>query len=293
MAGPGGNGAGPSEREPTIDVLPNAPAASLAAATLIAGALAEAVRLRGRADWATTGGSTPIPIYRHLAVAPLRDLVPWDHIHVWWGDDRYVPRDHPLSNCLAFDQALLNAGARTGAAGDGAAAIDIHLGAQPGVPLPVANVHRMPIDESLARGSPEEAAAAYEAELRAAPLEHDPAGVPILDVVLVGVGPDGHVFSVFPGSPLLDSPALVSAVPAPEHVAPHVARISLSPRFLTAARLPIAVVLGASKAEIIQRILGGPRDVRRWPAQLARRPGAAWFLDAASAARLRPAEPGR
>lgn len=273
--------------EPEIEVLPDAEAASAAAANRIAAALIEAVRARGRADWATTGGSTPIPIYRRLAAPPLRDDVPWDRVHVWWGDDRYVPRDHPLSNRLAFDEVLLGLTAKARMSGGGTAAIDIQLGTEPGVPIPVANVHGMPIDAAIASGSPEQAAAAYAEELRRAPLDRDPAGIPILDVMLVGVGPDGHVCSVFPGSPLLVSSEWVAAVPAPDHVAPHVARITLSPPFLGAARLPIAVVLGRGKAEIVANVLAGPRDVRRWPSQLARRAGAVWVLDAAAAARLR------
>ena len=69
---------------------------------------ADAVDERGRADWATTGGSTPVGIYRRLAGPPLRDDVPWPTVHVWWGDDRFVPRDHPLSNVKPFDDILLD-----------------------------------------------------------------------------------------------------------------------------------------------------------------------------------------
>jgi 6-phosphogluconolactonase len=298
--GPGSNGSQPRETEPHVDVLPDAEEATAAAATLLATALAEGAPLgapalaaaageRGRADWATTGGTTVIPIYRHLTQSPLRDLVPWGRVHVWWGDDRLVPLDHPLSNRLPFDEVLLGAAGLAGMSGTGAAGVDAHLGSLPGVPIPVSNVHGMPIDEALANAPDDaaaRAAAAYSVELRAAPLARDAAGTPILDVVLVGVGPDGHVFSVFPDSPLLDSPALVSAVPAPSHVEPHVARVSLSPRFLGAARLVIVVALGQAKAEVVGRILTGPRDVRSEPAQLARRAGAAWFLDQAAAAAL-------
>ncbi|HYL39830.1 MAG TPA: 6-phosphogluconolactonase, partial [Candidatus Binatus sp.] len=287
----------PRETEPHIDVLPDAETATRAAATLLASALADAVRERGRADWATTGGSTVVGIYRALAAAPLRDLVPWDRVHVWWGDDRLVPRDHPLSNRLPFDQALLGTAGRAGLSGTGVGAVDLDIGATPGVRIPVANIHAMPIDAALAKtqghgpsgaiaDAASEAARAYGLELEAAPLARDGRGIPILDVVLVGVGPDGHVFSVFPGSPLLGSTALVSAVPAPSHVEPHVARVSLNPAFLTAARLPLAVVLGAGKAGIVAAVLAAPRDVERYPAQLARRAGAAWFLDAAAAAGL-------
>jgi 6-phosphogluconolactonase len=261
-----GNGTPPRDTEPHVDVLPDAESATRAAATLLAGALADAVRERGRADWATTGGSTVGPIYRHLALPPLRELVPWDRVHVWWGDDRRVARDDARSNRRPLDEALRGA-------------------SEGGIPLPAANLHPMPVELG------EEAAEAYAAELRSAPLDLGPAGVPVLDVVLVGIGSDGHVLSVFPGSPLLDSPAWVAAVPAPTHVEPHVPRLSLSPRFLTSARLAIVVALGAAKAGIVATVLGGRRDVRRWPAQLARRGGAAWFLDRAAAAEL--AEPGR
>lgn len=264
----GGNGTRPRESEPHVDVLPDAESATRAAATLLASALADAVRQRGRADWATTGGSTVVGIYRALATEPLRDVVPWDRVHVWWGDDRFVPFADPRCNRRPLDEVL-----------------------RPAVPLPASHVHEMPIDDALVDGSPERAAEAYAAELRAAPLQRDASGVPILDVVLVGVGPDGHVLSVFPGSPLLDSPALVSTVPAPTHVAPHVARISLSPRFLASARLVIAVALGARKSEVVAEVLAGPRDVRRFPAQLARRAGAVWFLDAAAAAGLAGNDP--
>ena len=270
------NGSTPMDGEPTIDVLPDAEAAAAAAARLIASALADAVRERGRADWATTGGSTPIPIYRSLTLPPLRDLVPWEGVHVWWGDDRMVPRDHPLSNRLPFDQVLLGA-------------VSTSLGDLPAVPLPEANIHAIPIDFALGRFANTDeaahaAAATYESELRAAPLARSSEGFPVLDVVLVGVGPDGHVFSVFPDSPLFDSPRWVSAVPAPDHVEPHVARVSLHPRILVAGRIPVVVVIGAGKASVVTDLLTGRRDVRRWPAQLARRPGATWFLDEASAA---------
>ena len=104
--------------------------------------------------------------------------------------------------------------------------------------------------------------------------------------MLVGIGPDGHVLSEFPGSPLFDSEAWASAVPAPTHIEPHVARVSLHPRILELARLPIVVAHGTAKAAILATVLGGERDVRRWPAQLARRDGAVWFVDKAAAAAL-------
>lgn len=273
--------------EPAIRVLEDAAATSRAAAEAIAGALIDAVLARGRADWATTGGSTPAGIYRELAEAPLRDAVPWSSVHAWWGDDRFVPRDHPLSNVRPFDQVLLSTAARAGMSGTGADAVEVDLGIEPGVPMPVANVHAPPMSAAVARATGLGSVAVdYEAELRSAPLTVADSGFPVFDVLLVGIGPDGHVLSVFPGSRLFDGAAWVSAVPAPEHIEPHVARITLHPRVLEAARLPIVVAHGAGKAAILASVLAGERDERALPAQLARRAGAIWFLDREAAAAL-------
>jgi len=279
--------------EPRIEVLADPAATSRAAAEAIADALVDAVAQRGRADWATTGGSTPVGIYRELAVAPLRDIVPWQAVNVWWGDDRYVPRDHPWSNALPLDEVLVSAAARASLSGTGEYPIDVEEGFEPGVPLPVANIHapRMGDAIGLAAG-PEWAAEEYADRLRDAGLPASDDGFPILDIALVGVGPDGHVMSVFPGSALFDSEAWVSAVPAPTHVEPHVARISLHPRMLEVARLPIVVAHGAGKAAALASVLGDEHDVRRWPAQLARREGAVWFLDRAAASELPSATRG-
>jgi len=273
--------------EPRIEILPDADATSHAAAEAIATALRNAVEARGRADWATTGGSTPVGIYRELAAAPHRDEVPWSRVHVWFGDDRYVPRDHPLSNVLPLDQVLLSASARAGLSGTGEYGVDVDLGIEPGVPMPAANVHAPPMSEGIgAAAGVDWVAAQYAGRLRDAglPVTHD--GFPILDVVLVGVGTDGHVLSAFPGSPLFDSAEWVSGVPAPTHIEPHVARVSLHPRILAAARLPMVVAHGIGKAAILASVLGSERDERRWPAQVARREGAAWFLDRAAAGSL-------
>jgi 6-phosphogluconolactonase len=273
--------------EPRLEVLPDPEAASRAAAEAIVDALRDAVDRRGRADWATTGGSTPVGIYRELAVAPLRDAVPWDAVHVWWGDDRYVPRDHPLSNVLPLDQVLLSASARAGQSGTGESGIDVDLGIEPGVPLPAANVHAPRTGDAIAlRAGPEWVAEEYTDRLRDAGLPSSDDGFPILDIVLVGVGPDGHVLSVFPGSALFDSQAWVSAVPAPRHIEPHVARVSMHPRILELARTPIVVIHGSAKADMLATVLGPERDPRRWPAQVARREGALWFVDRAAAALL-------
>ena len=273
--------------EPEVRVLDDPEATSRAAAEALADALREAVERRGRADWATTGGSTPVGIYRALAVPPLREAVPWFAVHAWWGDDRFVPRDHPLSNVLPLDQVLVSAAARAGLSGTGADAVEVELGIEPGVSMRVENIHAPAMTAAIADGAGvERVATEYEAELRAAGLPIADSGFPVFDVMLVGIGEDGHVLSVFPGSPLFEAKAWASPVPAPTHIEPHVARMSLHPRVLEAARSVIVVAHGAGKAEMLASVLGPEHDERRWPAQLARRAGATWFLDRAAAASL-------
>ena len=250
-----------------LRVLDDAAAASQAAAVANAAGLRDADAVRGRADWATTGGSSPVGIYRALRSLPLRDVVPWSNVHVWWGDDRYVPRDHKLSNVRPLDNELLARRFQ--------------------VPLPPGNVHAMRMDEAIASGAgPAWVAQEYARELRESGVPVGSNGFPAFDVVLLGIGGDGHLLSVFPGSPLLEAREWVCPVEAPTHIEPHVARVSLNPGIVEVARRVIAVVTGSAKAGIIAEIFGPERDVRRWPAQLARRSNATWILDREAAALL-------
>jgi 6-phosphogluconolactonase len=276
-----------SAGEPAIEILPDPDAVAHAAAEQIAEAIDRADASRGRADWATTGGSAPVGIYAELSAPPHRDGVAWDHVHVWWGDDRFVPRDHPLSNVLPFDQVLLRAAAHAGQSGAGDEGIDVAVGLEPGVAIPVANVHAMPMQAAIGAGRDVAAVAeTYERELRAASLPLSESGFPIFDVVLVGMGGDGHVLSVFPGSTAFEPGAWVAGVPAPSHIEPRVARVSLNPGFLAAARLVLVVAVGVAKAGILESVLGPERDPARWPIQHARRSNALWLLDEAVAAQL-------
>jgi len=255
--------------EPSVVILPDPAAVAADAADRIAGALAEAVAERGRAHWATTGGSTPVPIYRLLASSPLRDRVPWKGVHTWWGDDRFVPSTDALSNAAPAREHLLGP-----------------LG------VPESHVHAVPTDASLAAGEgPNACAARYEAELRSNGIVVAD-GWPVLDLVIVGIGSDGHLLSVFPGSTAFDRGGWVLGIPAPSHIEPHVARVSLNPRVLDVAHQLLVIVHGAGKAAILGDVFGPDRDERRWPAQVARRAGATWILDAAAADRL-PADVGR
>lgn len=286
MSGGSAGADGAARSEPAVVVLPDAAGVSWAAAERIADTLAAAVEARGVAHLATTGGSTPVPIYGHLASAAMRDRVPWEQVHIWFGDDRYVPRDHPLSNVLPVDQVLLEGAAFTGQSGSGSSGIDVEVGRTPAIPLPLNHVHPFPCGVAIAdsRGA-DWCAEAYADEIdRSVPADAD--GWPAFDLVLVGIGPDGHLLSVFPGSDALESPARALAIPAPTHVEPHVERVTLNPAILASANSVLAIVHGAAKASILGTIFGPEIDPARWPAQLARRASATWLLDAAAAADL-------
>jgi 6-phosphogluconolactonase len=267
-------------------VLPDPEAVAGEGARRIAASLSSAVAGRGRVDWATTGGSAPAGIYRLLAEAPLRNEVPWDSVQLWWGDDRYVPADHPLSNVLPAEQILLNATALAGVSGTGGEPLDVALGQTVGAPIPAQQVHPFRMADAIgeARG-PAWAAARYEAELRESGIQVQD-GWPVFDLVLLGVGPDGHVMSVFPESAAFDSADWALPIPAPSHVEPHVSRATLNPGILDVARDVLVVVTGGRKAQILATIFGGEREPRRRPAQLVRRSGVTWLLDEAAASSL-------
>lgn len=259
--------------EPALRIVP-ADQVPSAAAEVIVDALTRAIDARGAAHWATTGGSTAPGIYGALLTLPMLERVRWDRVHVWWGDDRFVPYDHPDSNVLPFDTAFLG--------------VNLADGGPMGAPVPADHVHRWPIPQAIAGGGgPAGAAAGYADDLRSlVPL--DDAGTPVLDLVVLGAGPDGHVLSVFPDSPVWDSPELTAAVPAPDHVGPHVERVTLHPRLLAAARTVLVVTTGAAKADKVALAWTGD-DARELPLRAARLTTATWVLDEAAAAGL----PGR
>ena len=256
-----------------------------AAAELIVGRRAAAIETRGTATFVTTGGSTPVGIYTVLA-STLRDRIDWARVHFWWGDDRYVPRDHPLSNVQPADAILFASAQVAGQSGNLLTGIDVQERLGPGLRVPAGNIHPFACGTAIAndRGAAW-CAEEYAGELRTAGLHAD-RGFPVFDVVLLGVGPDGHLLSVFPGSAAFDRRDWAMAIPAPTHVEPHVERVTLNPAVLDVARSVLMVTVGAGKAAIVGEVFGSGRDVRQLPAQVARRAGVTWVMDAAAAAGL-------
>ncbi len=273
--------------EPTVVTLADPEACALAAAERIVEILDVAIEERGEAHWVTTGGSAPAGIYRQLASDPLRGELDWRKVRLWFTDERFVPLENPLSNAkIAFD-LLLDAAAFGGYSGTGQSGADVERGRDPGVPIRADHYHPFPVSAAIGEGRDNHwAAARYAAEIREDGVEETDDGLPAFDLMLLGVGPDGHILSVFPGSEAFDESAWAVGVPAPTHVEPHVARVTLNPSLVPAARDLLVVATGAAKADVLKDVLQSPIEPRRLPAQLARRPGATWILDRAAAASL-------
>jgi 6-phosphogluconolactonase len=218
---------------------------SLAAADLVARAAKEAVDSRGRFSMALSGGHTPRRLYELLAQSG--DL-PWKHVHCFWGDERCVPPDDLASNYRMAAEALLTK-----------------------VPIADVNVHRI-----HGEGPPEEAARLYEEELR-----RFFAGAPSFDLVLLGVGDDGHTASLFPGSETLSElKRWVAAVRAPAGTLPE-HRITLTLPVLNAARRVFFLAAGERKAPVVEAIMGNPSSAAlAYPAARVDSAGEVlWLLD--------------
>jgi 6-phosphogluconolactonase len=233
-------------------------ALSHAAADELARIVRSAVVERGTCSVALSGGSTPQRLFRLLAAAG-REALPWEHVDLWWGDERTVPPDHAESNYRMAREALID-------------------------PLGLAASHVHRIAGELP--DPEAAARAYSRELVAAL-----GSPPTFDLVLLGMGPDGHTASLFPGSPALEETTrwiVANPVTSPL-VHGTTTRITLTAPAINAARHVRFLVGGADKAASLAQVLEGERDPARFPSQLIAPSDGdlAWFVDAAAAAALK------
>ena len=224
------------------------------AATVIAATISDAVRRHGRCRLALTGGRTPRALYTLLA-STYRDQIPWAHVLVYWGDERYVPPDDADSNYGMARETLLN-----------------H------VPCPAGNIHPMPTSFA----SPDAAARDYERTLR----EQFDTAWPQFDLLLLGLGAEGHTASLFPGSPALDETTRwVVAVQAP--AAPPVRLTLTLPALVHAASIHV-LAAGAEKATALHRALTDPPDPHTCPASAIRSAEGTvtWWVDRAAASQL-------
>jgi 6-phosphogluconolactonase len=239
-----------------IRVFPDPQALAEAAARHVVESAQSAIDARGVFTITLSGGSTPRELHLKLASPPLAGQVDWSRVHVFFGDERCVAPDDERSNYRMADETLLSR-----------------------VPIPRGQIHRM-------RGElpPEQAADDYERELRDF-FKDEP---PRLDLILLGMGDNGHTASLFPGlTAVHEHERWVVAEYVPEV---SMWRITLTPVIINLAREVVFLVAGAAKADMLRQVLEGPFAPDERPAQIVRpSPGeVVWLIDAAAAAKLSP-----
>jgi len=232
--------------------------------------LVDAVAAKGIASLVLTGGGIGTQVLAELAAAPARDAVDWRRVEIWWGDERFLPAGDPERNETGARSALLD-----------------HVGVMP------ERVHPMPGPDGPDGADPEAAADRYARALRAAaqPQDRDRSGVPRFDALLLGIGPDAHVASLFPGLPALyeDDRTVVAVRGAPK---PPPVRLSLTLPAIRAASDVWILASGAEKAGAVRLALSGAGPIQV-PAAGARGSQQTLFLlDRAAAAEL-PAQLSR
>jgi 6-phosphogluconolactonase len=234
-----------------------------AAAARLVTRLVDVQSSRGTASVVLTGGSMGSAILKSVAQSPARDAIDWSRLDVWWGDERFLPSGDPERNETQNREALLDA-----------------------VPLDPERVHPMPGPDGP-DGDDVEAAAERYAELLA---EQAPRGeaTPIFDILLLGVGPDAHVASLFPGAPALyeTERSVVGVHGSPK---PPPTRISLTMPVLRRADDVWFLVAGADKAHAVGLALSGAGEVQAPAAGPRGRRQTLWLLDRAAATSVPPA----
>ena len=232
---------------PNVRVFPDLAALSDAAAEWVADGLLDSAAASGRASFVLSGGSTPTLLYERLA-SRFKDRIPWRQLHVFWSDERYVPHDDRLSNYRMARDAILEQ-----------------------VPIPEHQIHPMPTQFA----APSEAAREYEAVVA----EFFSGRPPVFDVMLLGLGADGHTASVFAGSPALTSGRIAVAVTAP---ADPPSRLTLTLPVLARGRRVGVLVSGPSKVAALAASLSG-RDPNLPGAVLTRTASSlVWWVDRAA-----------
>ena len=232
-----------------------------AVAARLVTALVDAQAARGYASVVLTGGGIGTATLRELAASPARDAVDWGALDVWWGDERYLPAGHPDRNETQARQALLDL-----------------------VDVDPQRVHPMGTSDGPAGDDLDGAAERYAEELAAAARPEDHGPVPSFDVLLLGVGPDGHVASLFPESPsLYDDRTVIPVRGAPK---PPPTRLSLSAKAINTAREVWLVAAGEEKAGAARLALSGAGPTQVPAAGAHGKVRTLWLLDRAAASRL-------
>jgi 6-phosphogluconolactonase len=239
-----------------VQVYADPEAVAQAAAELFVELCEQALRERARFRVALSGGSTPKRTFQLLANQELARRVDWNHVDLFWGDERYVSRDDPASNYRMTAEALLR-----------------H------VPIPVGNIHPVPTEIA----PPEAAAAAYDSEIRNS--LGDAESVPRFDLVYLGLGTNGHTASLFPHSPALKESTRLVVSDFVQEV--NMWRLTMTAPLLNRGRTVAFLIAGQEKAQVLKDVMLGPRDPERLPAQLISPEGKLlWLVDNQAAALL-------
>jgi 6-phosphogluconolactonase len=242
-----------------ICILADTEAISRAAAETIIKDISDCLQARDTYSIALSGGSTPRRLYALLANdAKLREQIPWDRVHFFWGDERHVPPSHPHSNYRMADTALLSK-----------------------VPIPSTNIHRIKAEDSDA----DKAAADYEHEIRRF-LKIDAGQMPRFNCVLLGMGPDGHIASLFPGTSALEETNRLAVANWVEKFQSY--RITLTVSVINNADRIIFLVSGEEKADTLKAVLEGDAKTAQFPVNIIQptHGDVTWFLDQSAADRL-------
>jgi 6-phosphogluconolactonase len=222
--------------------------------------LLDAQSRRGLASVVLTGGEIAAHTYRAVAASPARDAVDWQKVQMWWGDERFLPAGHPERNETQARAALLDS-----------------------LPLDPRQVHPMPASDGPDGDDPEAAADRYAAELAHA--ARPGSGVlPHLDIVLLGIGEDGHVASLFPEHPAVYEARTVIAVrgsPKPPPI-----RITLSAATINSAEEVWLIAAGPAKADAVGMALAGAGPVQLPAAGVHGLSRTLWLVDRAAAAHV-------
>ncbi|MCL6433890.1 MAG: 6-phosphogluconolactonase [Leptolyngbyaceae cyanobacterium HOT.MB2.61] len=227
-----------------VEVLPDSATLIQRSLEVVLGKMKAAIAERGQCTIALAGGNTPRPLYEQIATQDL----PWQCIHIFWGDERYVAPDHPDSNQKMARRAWLDR-----------------------VAIPKMNIHPMPTDEA----DPANAASRYEAELQEF-FQVQPGEFPVFDIILLGMGDDGHTASLFPHTEALQVRDRLITVGNKDGQP----RLTFTVPLINHGNTVIFIATGAGKRHALEQIFAPEADAATYPARLIQPQGELWwFLD--------------
>lgn len=242
------------EMEKIVEVLPSLESLIERSLAIILDRISIAIAERGMCAIALAGGSTPKPLYEAIS----KQQLPWDKIHIFWGDERYVPSQHPDSNQLMARTAWLDK-----------------------VPIPATNIHPIPTNEA----DPTLAASKYEQELLKF-FQLSPGELPVFDIILLGIGDDGHTASLFPHTAALNVSDRAITVGSKDGQP----RITFTYTLINQARCVMFLVAGASKRSALAQIFAPVGDSSTYPSRLIQPQGELWWLLDGAAGQELPSE---